>query len=154
MRPTAAYLVRNFTPHELRQRARHGQPETPVPARFIVNADVLRILLQRIRDLTSAHLRRRTPISILSGYRTEAYNEAITGADGSRHLRAMAADIRPRGLSIPVFHELIRRWYRLGLLPELGGLAPYPASKPPFVHVDVDRSAGRLRTWRGRRVRS
>lgn len=35
------------------------------------------------------------PIKIISGYRTESYNERCGGAKNSYHLKGMACDIRP-----------------------------------------------------------
>lgn len=90
-------------------------------------SDKLPIILQAIRD----HFGH--PVTITSGYRTEAYNTAIGGAKASQHVRGTAADIVITGVS----PERVAR-YSEKLLGTTGGIGLYSG----FTHVDVrDRRA-------------
>ena len=66
---------------------------TPVPKRYLTNVKALFMCLERIRDAWDK------PITIISGYRTESYNERCGGSKNSQHLAATAADITVPGVS-------------------------------------------------------
>lgn len=93
-----------------------------------------------------------SPLTVISGYRTPAYNTRIGGAKQSQHVLGTAADIRPKaGWSPQKLHNLVLRLYQEGKLPDLGGLGAYPT----FVHVDVrERVKNRLARWSGSRTDS
>lgn len=72
----------------------------------------------------------KSPIVILSGYRSLAYNRAIGGAKGSMHLQFRALDIQAPHHTPKKLHAILwqwreaRRWH--------GGLGLYGS----FVHID------------------
>lgn len=59
---------------------------------ILIDSDLV-TLLQQIRDKFGA------AVTINSGYRTDARNKAIGGAENSLHVRGMAADIVVKGVS-------------------------------------------------------
>lgn len=71
------------------------------------------------------------PITVLSAYRTPAYNKSVGGALHSQHIEGRAIDLRPpSGLSLDEFYSIIR------LLPKttlIRGIGKYKT----FVHVDI-----------------
>lgn len=74
-------------------------------------------------------------ITIMSGYRTPAYNATVAGAArNSEHTKGTAADIRIKGLST---HDLGVLAKQIGV----GGVGFYTGRG--FIHVDV----GRVRQW-------
>lgn len=107
-------------------------------------------VLEPIRDLWQG------PITVVSGYRTPAYNEALRQlavkqgrtsgvAKNSQHLTASAADIRPLAISrVDALHASVLRWYAEGKLPSLGGLGQYRT----WIHVDIYKT-DHLRRWNG-----
>ncbi len=96
----------------------------------------------RLMDLLFAlaqTLDSRSPIEIISGYRSPASNARMAAqsegvAKGSLHTRGMAADIRVPGRELAQVREA-------ALALRAGGVGYYPSSG--FVHVDV----GRVRSW-------
>lgn len=88
-------------------------------------------VLQKIRD----HFGK--PLIINSGYRTEAKNRAVGGAQYSQHKYGTAADIRISGVSQKRIAD-----YAEELLPNSGGIGIYSS----FVHIDVRETKSR---WRG-----
>lgn len=94
------------------------------------------------------------PVTILSGYRTPAHNEALRDADGSgtgvaknsQHLVGRAADITVKGCTPAEVHEALLRLDAAGKI-GIGGLGLYQR----WVHVDIrDRAAdGHLARWNG-----
>lgn len=122
---------------------------TPVPAEWIDSRlAVLEAMLDKIRA------KRGGPVRVISGYRTEAWNEKIGGAKLSQHVQARAADIAPitgAGLfpsELSAFNYMIQEMLTHGELPELGGIGYYPGR---WVHVDVrDRPpSGHVAMWQG-----
>ncbi|MDB5405137.1 MAG: hypothetical protein JWL84_49 [Rhodospirillales bacterium] len=93
-------------------------------------------------DLLHALSRRvetKSPLEILSGFRTSETNERLQeegygAAPRSMHLVAKAADIRAPGVQLP-------HLYRAALSLRRGGVGFYP--RAGFVHVDT----GTLRRW-------
>ena len=77
------------------------------------------------------------PITINSGYRTDAYNKKVGGSANSQHLYGLAADIVVSGVS----PEKVAA-YAETLLPNTGGIGRYAG----FTHIDVRRQKSR---WKG-----
>lgn len=94
-------------------------------------------VLQRIRD----HFGR--PVTINSGYRTEAHNRAVGGASYSQHKYGTAADIAVSGVT-----PLEAARYAQSLLPASGGIGLYKWG----VHVDVRAGRARWDSRSGRQV--
>ena len=82
-------------------------------------------------DSLRAHL--KTPVIILSGYRSAAYNKAVGGARASMHREFRALDIQATHHTAEHIWSILRRWRSDGLWK--GGLGRYAT----FVHID-DRS--------------
>lgn len=99
------------------------------------------------------------PITILCGYRSEAYNASLrerglhgesgrTGvAEHSQHCEGRAADITCFGMDTEVLLGHIIEAWEQGKLPELGGVGMY--KRHGFIHVDTYKVAGHLRRWLG-----
>ena len=60
---------------------------TPVPDEYLDNVKELAKELQVLRDFLES------PLRINSAYRTKTYNKSVGGAEKSKHLVAMAADL-------------------------------------------------------------
>jgi len=85
--------------------------------------------LQLLRDMINK------PIIITSGYRCEAYNKHIGGADNSPHLTGEASDIQVKGMT-PVTLAVIAdriKYIRIGIYPK-------------HLHIDV-RPANPSKYW-------
>lgn len=111
---------------------------TPVPQDLRVHA------LELCRNLEVLRAELRSPIRIISGLRTPAWNDKVKGATLSQHLLARAADIRVRGVTPPVVHATVVRLIARGQMKE-GGLGLYlprsatdkrPARLDGWVHYD------------------
>jgi uncharacterized protein YcbK (DUF882 family) len=91
----------------------------------------------RIVDALRKHLGRS--ITILSSYRSPAYNAAISGAaTKSYHMKFLALDIAVAGHSPRTIFELLKKWRTEGKF--TGGLGLYST----FVHIDT---RGTNATW-------
>ena len=100
--------------------------------------ETLTVVLQCIRE----HFGK--PVTITSGYRTAAHNEAVGGAKSSQHLLGRAADIRVQGVSVEDVAA-----YAESLMPDWGGVGRYPVKAgraTGWVHVDTRADKAR---WRG-----
>lgn len=121
-----------LTPHfDSREFACHDG--TPVPADELGS---VRRLCQELLEPLRAQF---GPVTVVSGYRTRAYNRAVGGAAQSYHVY----DDRPRGAAADI---RCRRggpgaWYAAADRLGAGGLGLYDA------HVHVDTRPGRAR-WR------
>lgn len=94
-------------------------------------APALVTVLQQIRDHFKA------PVTINSGYRTEAKNKAVGGAAYSQHKYGTAADITVKGVApkdVAAYAETI--------LVGMGGIGIYKS----FTHIDVRKTKSR---WNG-----
>lgn len=63
--------------------------------------------LQALRDALSEHYGRDVPISVSSGYRSEALNTLVGGSKRSAHSHGLAADFRAFGLSVEEVFDFI-----------------------------------------------
>lgn len=108
-----------------------------VPPDLIANAVELLQNLQVIRD----HFQK--PVTIISGYRSPARNEAVGGAKKSQHMEAKAADIRIAGVPTEEIYNRIDKLMAQGKI-KTGGLGLYVSSN--FVHYDTRGVKAR---WQG-----
>jgi len=81
------------------------------------------------------------PITILSGRRCKARNEAVGGAPDSQHLVGKAADITIQGMT-PIDVWGLARGLHAHHLAFIGGIGLYKN----FVHIDVRENVAR---WNG-----
>ncbi len=88
---------------------------------IFISTDLARVL-QQIR----AHFGK--PVTINSGYRTEAYNKKVGGSAYSKHKYGLAADVVVQGVAAA---EVAK--YAETLLKGTGGIGLYKS----FVHIDV-----------------
>lgn len=97
---------------------------------IFIDSDLVDVI-QKIRD----HFDK--PVVVNSGYRTDAYNKKVGGANQSQHLYGRAVDIKINGVSpkeVAKFAET--------LLPKTGGIGVYST----FTHIDVREKKAR---WNG-----
>ena len=90
-----------------------------------------------VEVLESIRVRFNTPVTVSSGYRTEARNKAVGGSAYSRHKYGQAADICVSGVKPDRVAE-----YAETLLKDCGGIGVYS----DFVHIDVRNEKSR---WKG-----
>ena len=105
-----------------------------VPLELLANVKELADNLQVLRDEVGV------PITITSGYRTEAYNKKIGGAKSSMHIQAKAADIKVQGLTPKEVKHIIEILIKDGKMKD-GGIGLYSS----WLHYDV----GPKRRWGG-----
>ena len=105
---------------------------TPVPDDLLDNVKELAENLQVLRDEIG------TPVHLLSGYRTPAWNKKVGGKPASFHMKAMASDITTATLTPRQLHSVIEKLIKLGRMKQ-GGLGLYSG----FVHYDVRGEAAR-----------
>ena len=74
------------------------------------------------------------PITVISGWRTKAHNDAVGGAKHSRHMIGDAADIIVQGVSAAEVYRTIERLQAEGKM-DAGGCHAY-RGKYPFCHYD------------------
>jgi len=122
-------ITKHFWLSEFRSKDGVAYPATWIQWRLRPLCEVLEL----IRALTGQ------PVTITSGYRTEAHNKKIGGAKNSRHTQGRAADFRLKGMTPKRIFEIVDRWQRLGIIPK-GGLKAYAT----FVHIDLD---DKIRRW-------
>lgn len=121
----------------------HDDAKTPYPVEWRADrAVVLARTFEAVRALLGD-----SPLVILSGYRTKAYNSKLEGAAlSSQHVQGRALDIAHGTLTPKEMYIRILSAQRRGVLPDLGGLGLYKT----FVHIDVrPKQLGRLARWPG-----
>ena len=123
-------LTQNFSLREF--RCKDG---TDVPEDLLDKVQLLAENLQRLRDRLGA------PITVISGYRSPAYNRRVGGVKRSQHLLATAADIKVRNHSPADVQGIVISMIKSGEMHQ-GGVGVYPS----FLHYDVRGSAAR---WKG-----
>lgn len=120
---------------------------TPYPHHWRDDRAVtLGLTFEHVRELLGG-----TPILILSGYRTPAYNSRLEGAAlKSQHVEGRAIDICHPQIEPRAVFAAVMAAQRRGELPLLGGVGLYRT----FVHLDVRPKAGRrVALWAGAGVR-
>lgn len=108
---------------------------TQTPDHIVIRLIELAMNLEKLRAFLGA------PISITSGYRTEAYNKKVGGAPHSQHVQGLAADIHVQGLSPEQVAAKIEELIANGDMKQ-GGLGIYRS----WVHYDIRGVRAR---WRG-----
>jgi hypothetical protein len=140
-------ITEHFDSDEFAQPAGYGMEKEPYPDEWMESR--LRPLCAVLESIRSVWDK---PMSILSGYRSVAYNQALYNdrgepATNSEHSRGNAADIQISGVKAFEVHEAILDLYKQGLI-QIGGLGLYDR----FVHVDIRPTPdGRLRRWDNRK---
>ena len=115
-------------------RVRDGVKNSLPPEALWMNIVPTLIVLDEIRR------RAKTPITVLSAYRSPAYNRAVGGERASFHMKHMAIDFNAAGMSARELwtHAVAARnkKYKLpdnaGEFVWRGGIGQYPG----FVHID------------------
>ncbi len=120
---TTNWNIREFACHD----------GTGVPYNLLDNARELAENLQVLRD----HIGK--PIHCISGYRNPTYNKRIGGAKRSYHMKAMAADIKVKGMTPTEVKAVIVELMNEGKM-KAGGIGVYRT----FTHVDI---RGRKARW-------
>ena len=130
------------SPHlSWQELACHDRLHTPYPLDYRTDGRVRRLALtfEAIRQAAGGH-----PISILSAYRTPAYNALTPGAaQSSQHVQGRALDLQtPTHLTLGTFWAIVQDVARL--VPAIGGLGVYDWG----CHVDIrPRVDGRVAVW-------
>lgn len=96
--------------------------------------DIVHQIMPTLVVVDELRTRLKSPVTILSGYRSDSYNKAIGGAKASMHRQFRALDIQARNHTAEHIWTILRRWRGDGLW--IGGLGRYRS----FVHID-DRAA-------------
>ena len=99
---------------------------TQVPTELLENVELLAKNLQVLRDELGESL------TVLSGYRSPAWNAKVGGKKNSYHMKAMAADLTCKSKTPKQLHKIIEKLIE-GKKMKQGGLGLYPG----FVHYDV-----------------
>lgn len=94
---------------------------------FVLVHPALVALLQTVRDHFGV------PVGVNSAYRTREHNASVGGADESKHLLGMAADIVVSGVEPEEVYDYLENY-------DPGGLGLYDT----FTHVDI---FGVMRRW-------
>jgi zinc D-Ala-D-Ala carboxypeptidase len=120
-------LSAHFTLAEL-TRTSSGQPNVPSAAETKALVALCSSLLEPIRTKFG-------PVSIHSGYRSKAVNEAIGGAKSSQHMRGEAADFHCPGATL----EHVMRWIvtESGLKYGQVILEGHTAGEPTWIHLSL-----------------
>lgn len=122
--PTSNDLTEHFSWNEFACRC--GCEMSPfVSAKVAALADVLEVVRAEIGG----------PITIKSGHRCFARNQAVGGARRSRHLHGDACDISVAGKTGLELREIFERLIDSGDIPD-GGLGTYP-DRPKILHYDL-----------------
>ena len=138
----ATKITQNFFLLEFAEPARHGFPGQGYPLEWI--QDRLYPLC-RVLEVVRANLGNK-PITIVSGFRSPAYNAAVGGARKSRHMQGDACDFVVLGVSPDIVHATCDQLDAEGIV-KIPGLGRYPG----FTHLDLRPHRAR---WSGSRTKS
>ncbi len=120
-------LTKNFTLPEFASKDGSAFPED-VKANILILANQLEVIRSHFDK----------PITVTSGYRSEAHNLRIGGEKNSFHIKGMAADIKIQGVSPYVLAKQIEMLIDAGKMIQ-GGIGIYES----WVHYD----------FRGKKIR-
>lgn len=101
----------NFSREELLRSEtalRHNIVNEPHSPEHEANLHSVACFLQCLRDALSEHYGRDVPISVSSGYRSEALNTLVRGSKRSAHSHGLAADFRAFTVSVEDVFNFIR----------------------------------------------
>lgn len=112
-----------------------------VPANLLDNAKEVLSNLQVLRDACGKS------ITIMSGYRSPARNEAVGGATKSQHMEGNACDIKVKDMDPKDVAALIEKLIKDGKMKQ-GGLGIYPRATIAEGWVHYDTRGVRAR-WNG-----
>jgi uncharacterized protein YcbK (DUF882 family) len=112
---------------------------TPVPENLRDNVRALARALEVIR-----HAAGDRAVTVMSGYRTPAYNKVCNAAGHSQHMEGRAADIRIAGLTPRQVRAIVLACIARREIPQ-GGVGIYlpPKHDPGWVHYDIRGTAAR-----------
>ncbi|CAB5226029.1 Peptidase M15A, C-terminal [uncultured Caudovirales phage] len=116
------FRTEHFTLSELERACKIPDNLRPNALKLLENLQIIRTHIGK-------------PISILSGYRDEALNIKVKGAQNSYHTKAMAADIRATDIAPKDLFAIIDKLIREKKLSE-GGLGLYTRPNG-WVHYDT-----------------
>lgn len=119
--------IRRFKAHEVLYRGASDERlrlNTDPPEQLWPN------ILPALRALDALRDEMGAPVTLVSIYRSPAYNRAIGGERNSYHMRFMACDFRCAKGTPREWCDVLRRYRQQGLFS--GGVGTYPT----FVHVD------------------
>jgi hypothetical protein len=105
----------------------HCKDGTPVPPEYWGNVQKLMERLEIIRAYVG-----HKPITVISAYRTPKHNASVGGAKKSKHLCAMAADIKVKGMNPSEVGSAIQELINSGTIPDTGFKA-----YSTFTHYDT-----------------
>lgn len=136
-----------MTPHfSVEEFDQHGWPEhpsVPYPSEWI--ADRLTPLCESLEIVRRAM--GNLPVTVISGYRTKAYNERVGGALRSQHCEGRAADVWIEGVKERDLLSLrVLQLSSMGALPLVKGIGLYRR----WVHLDVRPNQGTV-IWDNRK---
>ena len=107
------YLTNNF---RLREFTRSAVAESHGIDNSVKNNTTFHSILQLCEEILQPIRDDLGPVQILSGYRCEALNKMVGGAELSQHLRGEAADISVPGYPAGKLYEYIRDNYQFDQL--------------------------------------
>jgi hypothetical protein len=112
----------------------NGIPNTPGPRERLALANLCQKILEPVRE------RFGLPITVTSGYRSEALNRAVGGSRTSQHMTGDAADIVCRSTTNSALFRLMEQMVRNGEI-EVGQLIweGGTAGTPAWIHVSNPR---------------
>ena len=134
-------LTRDITLQNFRLSAWHLRRKSlppnigKLPQKYWDNVKILADNLQVLRDYLYDGDLRSGQLKVTSGYRPDAYNKAIKGAEHSQHVYGRAADIKFPGIPPRIVFLAITDLIARGRMRD-GGLGYYSYSGG-FVHYDV-----------------
>lgn len=125
----------HFTPHFRIEELARCHDGSLCPERYMGNLERLAMELELIRKIW------QKPITILSGWRSPAWNKKIGGAENSQHKLGKAADIVVVGIHPEDVWDSINKATANGTVHN-GGLGAYKT----FTHYDIRARPAR---WNG-----
>ncbi len=125
---------------------RKGISNQPTPEHLSNLQDFAAFMFEPLRARVSKHRRRDTPLTVSSGYRSEALNEDVGGSSKSQHCKGQALDLDLDGLNDPEFTNadlffMIAKLFTFDqVIWEFGD-----NEKPDWVHVSYEMAGNRGR---------